>query len=178
MSNVMAADGPLIETERLLLRPYRTSDHEAMHRIFSDSAMFAYSHRGPMTTEESWSLLLRQIGHWTAFGFGIFGVRERNSGELVGEAGPSDFRRGLGAAFDPFPEMTWSIAPAAQGRGYAREAAAAVLGWLRASAAPARTVCLIHEGNEPSLRVAESLGYRSFASLAYRGYPAQLLERG
>ncbi len=178
MSNGKAADGPLIESERLVLRPYRPSDHEALHRIFSDPEMFAYSHRGPMTTEESWSLLLRQIGHWSAFGFGIFGVREKHSGELVGEAGPSDFRRGLGSAFDPFPEMTWSISPGAQGRGYAREAAAAVLDWLRTSADPARTVCLIHEDNEPSLRVAASLGYRSFASLAYRGYAAKLLERG
>ena len=176
MGDGRAAAGPLIESERLVLRPYRPSDHEALHRIFAEPAMFAYSHRGPMTTEESWALLLRQIGHWAAFGFGIFGIRERRSGELIGEAGPSDFRRRLGPSFDPFPEMTWSIAPAAQGRGYAREAAAAVLDWLSASA-PARTVCLIHEGNEASLRVAESLGYRSFASLVYRGYPARLLER-
>jgi RimJ/RimL family protein N-acetyltransferase len=173
-----SAEEVRLETDRLSLRPWRTSDYEALHRIFSDPAMFRFSHRGPMSSEESWSLLLRQIGHWAAFGHGVFAVIEKASGALIGEAGPGEFRRGLGPDFDPFPEMTWSILPDAQGNGYAAEAAAAALAWARGEMGVRRTVCLIHTGNEASLRVATGLGYRPTRELDYRGYPARLFERG
>ena len=172
-----SAEEVRLETDRLCLRPWRTSDHDALHRIFSDEAMFRYSHRGPMSCEESWSLLLRQIGHWSAFGHGVFALVDKASGELVGEAGPGAFRRRLGPDFDPFPEMTWSIVPDAQGKGYAAEAAAAALAWVGGQMRVRRTVCLIHTGNEPSLAVADRLGYRPLRDLAYRGYPARLFER-
>ena len=167
-----------IETDRLSLRPWRASDHEALHRIFSDPAMFRFSHRGPMSSEESWSRLLRQIGHWAVFGHGVFAVIEKASGALIGEAGPGEFRRRLGPDIDPFPEMTWSILPDAQGNGYAAEAAAAALAWAGGEMDVRRTVCLIHIGNEPSLRVAAGLGYRPIRELDYRGYPSRLFERG
>ena len=170
------ADEVRLETERLILRPYGPSDHDALHRIFSDPAMFRFSHRGPMTTEESWSLLLRQIGHWAAFGHGVFAVIERASGALIGETGLSDYRRKLGPDFDPVPEMTWSVLPHAQGRGYAAEAAAEALVWAGKQGVD-RTVCLIHERNEASLTVAEKLGYRPLRTVRYRGYPALLFDR-
>lgn len=168
--------GERIETARLVLRVYDPSDHAAVHRIFSDPAMFRYSHRGPMTGEESWSMLLRQIGHWSVFGYGVFALVEKRSGDILGEAGLSDFRRRLGPDFDESPEITWSVLPEAQGLGFAGEASAAVLAWAEERGIR-RTVALIHEENEPSHRVAAKLGYRPLRKLRYRGYPAELIER-
>jgi RimJ/RimL family protein N-acetyltransferase len=167
-----------VETERLRLRPYRADDHAALHRMTAQAHTFRWSHRGPMTSEESWTLLLRHIGHWACFGWGAFAVEEKSSGEVIGQAGLSSFNRDLGPRFDPWPEMTWSLDEGSQGRGYATEAARAALDWIERSRGGRRTVCLIHEGNDASFRVAERLGYRRFDALPYRGYPAVLLERG
>jgi RimJ/RimL family protein N-acetyltransferase len=169
--------GTRIETARLVLRGYRLDDYAALHRMVRDPAMYVHSHRGPMRTEESWSQLLRQIGHWNGLGYGVFAIEEKATGVVVGEVGFADFRRDLGPRFDPCPEATWSIVPAAQGRGYAGEAAAAAHAWLDAQPRFDRSVCLIHRENEASLRLAAGLGYREFAALTYRGYPARLFER-
>ena len=169
--------GPSLETPRLVLRTYTADDHECVHRLSSDPAIFRYSHHGPLASEESWSMLLRHAGHWTLRGWGVFGVVEKESGELVGQAGLSDFRRRLGPRFDDVPEITWSIEPRLQDRGYATEASEAALGWIEREHGASRTVCLIHEQNTTSLRVAEKLGYSEFERRDYRGYPAILFER-
>jgi RimJ/RimL family protein N-acetyltransferase len=165
-----------VETPRLVLRRYRERDFQDHQAMTADPGMFRYADRGPLTSDEAWWRLLRHAGHWSLLGYGVFVVEEKGSGRFVGEAGLSQFRRGLGERFDSRPEITWSIIPERQGRGYASEAAEAALAWReRRHAEP--TVCMIHVDNAPSLRVAEKLGYESFAQIEYKGYPALLFER-
>jgi RimJ/RimL family protein N-acetyltransferase len=168
----------VVETPRLVLRMYGRRDRETLHRMLADPEMFHFSHRGPMSHEESWSMLLRHVGHWQICGYGVFAVVEKESGRVIGEAGVCDFQRRLGADFDDFPEITWSIDTAFQGRGYATEAAAAALGWLEREYGKKQTVCLIHEDNAASIAVAEKLGYRRFTRCPYRNYTALLMRRG
>ena len=177
MDRILQPRGPVIVTERLVLRHYRPGDFEPLSRMAAAPEMFRYSERGAMTPEEAWGRLLRQVGHWQLLGFGVFAVEERASGRYVGETGFGDFRRSLGPHFDRFPEGTWSIVPDAQGQGYASEAASAALAWLARERPGTETVCLIHVDNEPSLRVAEKLGYRAVGELDYRGYPARTFRR-
>ncbi|HYE28271.1 MAG TPA: GNAT family N-acetyltransferase [Allosphingosinicella sp.] len=166
-----------IETERLILRPYGVEHFEALHAIASDPAMFLHSERGPMSSDEAWSRLLRHVGHWQVAGYGVFAIEDKKTGRLVGETGLTDFRRGLGSRFDGCPEITWSVAADVQRRGYATEAAEAALRWLDETLEAPRSVCLIHIDNQVSLRLAEKLGYRPFHRQDYKGYPAVLLER-
>lgn len=166
-----------IETTRLILRAYGVGDYDRLHEMVSNPDMFHFSHRGPMTSEESWSLLLRHVGHWRLFGYGVFAAFEKATGRFVGETGACDFRRRLGPDFDTFPEITWSMQPSIQGRGYATEAAAAALDWLERDFTKPRTVCLIHEGNAASIAVAERLGFRPFERRPYRNYTALLMVR-
>lgn len=143
----------------------------------ADPETFRYSDRGPMTSEESWTRLLRHAGHWSLLGYGVFAVEEKASGRFVGEAGFGDFKRKLGADFDMYPEAAWSFAPWAKGSGYATEAAAAALNWLEGELSPERTVCLIHVDNQASIRVAEKLDYRPFRERVYRGDRSLLFQR-
>ena len=121
--------------------------------------------------------MLRHAGHWALYGYGIFAIEEKAGGRFVGEAGFGHFRRGLGDDFDPFMEASWTISPDCQGLGYATEAAEGALAWI-ARLRAARTVCLIHVENNPSLRVAEKLGFGQLRAVDYRGYRAMLMERG
>ena len=52
-----------------------------------------------------------------------------------------------------------------------------VVAQLRSRFGPARTVCLIHPDNTPSLRVAEKAGYRERVRTTYKDAPTILLER-
>jgi RimJ/RimL family protein N-acetyltransferase len=166
-----------VETDRLVLRVLRLADFDDYLEVAADPDTFKYSHRGGMTSDEAWTRLLRQVGHWSTLGWGLFAVEEKSTGRFVGEVGLGDFRRGLGEDFDGVPEAGCTIAKWAQGLGYATEAMQGALDWIESKLAPSRTVCVIHGENRKSIRVAEKLGYREFARRSYRGFEAVLFER-
>lgn len=167
---------PRLETPRLILRRYEERDFDALFSMASDGGMFRYSERGPMTSDEVWSRLLRHAGHWSLLGYGVFALEDKATGRYAGEAGLGQFRRGLGEPFDEAPEATWSIVPEFQGKGFAREAAAAALRWFE-ERRHGPTVCMIHHANAPSLRLAARLGYWPFRQIDYKGYQALLFKR-
>jgi RimJ/RimL family protein N-acetyltransferase len=167
----------IAETPRLILRRHEAADFPAYLEMCADPVMSRFSGLAPAGSEEAWMRLLRQAGHWSLFGYGFVAVEEKASGRLVGETGLGDFKRPFGSAFDDSPEAGWAIARWAQGRGYATEAAAAVLEWVESHLGIRRTVCLIHVDNEASIRVAEKLGYTPFGACDYRGYSATIFER-
>ena len=167
----------MINTDRLLLRPHQVSDFDRYLPLWHASET-----RGPgpdvsLTREEAWARLLRWIGHWAHFGYGLFIVEERSSGTLVGEVGFAQFQRGVGERFDTAPEATWRVLAGKRKRGIAGEAMQAATVWLEQTQRPERTVCMIHPGNTPSLNVATRLGYTEFARAAYKSWSVVLLER-
>jgi RimJ/RimL family protein N-acetyltransferase len=154
--------GPMIETERLILRPYVEGDLEGLHAIWSDPESVKFIAAGPSTPQQSWFRLLRAVGMWSVKGYGPFAILDRTKGRFLGEAGFADWRRGLGERFDPFPETGWLLARHVHGRGFGTEAVVAVHRWLDASRPETRSVCIIDPDNTPSLRIAERVGYRPF----------------
>ena len=93
-----------IETERLLLRPHAIEDFDALRAMIRDPEVMRHITPGLPSDEDIWNRLPCYIGHWTAFGFGIFAVIERETGRCIGDAGFADFRRGLGDTFSSSPE--------------------------------------------------------------------------
>lgn len=166
-----------LETERLVLTPPRLVDFEERHLLFSDPELLRFIGGKVATREETWIRLLGYIGHWDAFGYGIFTVREKAGMAHVGEVGLSHFQRGLGAVFDPFPEASWILAGRWQGRGLAAEAVATVLDWMEREKGARHTVCIIRPDNLASVGLAERLGYRAFGQAVYREAPTTLFER-
>lgn len=167
----------MIETERLTLAPPTLADFDDSYAMSRDPTVVRYIGGKPASREDAWNKLLRNIGHWDAFGYGIFTVRDRSGNAFVGEVGLAHFSRGLGEAFDPFPEAAWVVTARSHGKGYATEAVAAAHEWMTLTQRPARTVCLIHPENAPSLRVAEKLGYTSFGEASYRDSRPVMFER-
>lgn len=166
----------MIETARLVLRPYVIDDHAPYLRMCSDPEVVRYIGGQTLSAEEAWNRLLRYVGHWTLFGYGLFAVIEKASGDYIGETGLADFHRGLGDAFDGHPEAAWVFRQDVGGHGYAFEAAEAVHGWFGTRFGARRTVCLIDPDNRRSLRLAAKLGYRPFGATDYRGSSPVMLE--
>lgn len=169
---------PEIETARLRLRGPRLSDLDCAAAMWSDPAMTEFVGGRPLAREDVWRrLVIGFAGHWALLGFGYWTVEAKADGRFAGQVGFADFQRGLGPALDGLPEIGWSIAPWAQGRGYASEAVAAALAWGDARFADTPTACIIHPGNGPSLQVAARAGYTSVARTAYKGDPTVILHR-
>jgi RimJ/RimL family protein N-acetyltransferase len=168
---------PRLETDRLILRAHRPEDLADSFAMWSDPEVVRYITGHPSTEQEAWARLLRFAGLWDLLGLGYWLVEEKATGRFLGQAGFAINRREIDASARDDPEIGWVMAPAAQGRGFASEAAAAVVAWGDANLAGRRTVCLIAPENLASLRIAEKVGYRRYAETDFAGGRTILLER-
>jgi RimJ/RimL family protein N-acetyltransferase len=177
-SSAKPPEVPVLETERLLLRGHRTDDLEHVFDLWSDAEVVRYIAGRPQTHEQSWSRLLRYVGHWAVAGYGYWVVEERESGRPVGEAGLADFRRETDPPLGGDPEIGWILAGHAQNKGNATEAGRAILTWRQTSLPGTGTVAIIAPKNHASMRVAEKLGFRDPELAVYHGDPILVLRRG
>jgi RimJ/RimL family protein N-acetyltransferase len=168
-----------IETERLALRAHRVEDFEDMYAMWSDPAVTRYIGGKAFSREDVWARLLRYAGTWSLFGYGFWVIRDRVSGDFLGEVGFHNLRRDIVPSFDDRPELGFGLVPRAHGKGLGTEAARAALAWADRAWAGGETVCMIAPENVPSLRIAKKLGYFETARAEYKGSPMILfLRRG
>ncbi|GAA0869002.1 GNAT family N-acetyltransferase [Brevundimonas basaltis] len=163
-------------TERLTLTPVAASDYDDLRAMWADPEVIRYIFPDPLTGEDVWFRLLRDIGHWEVLGHGNWTLRLKDTGEHVGSVGVLDFHRVLEPALDA-PELGWGLRSAFQGKGLAFEALSAALAWCDDALNAPRTVCMIDPANAPSIALAKRAGYREYARTDYKGAPVILLER-
>ena len=163
-------------TDRLTLTPVKATDLTDLCALWGDPVFAASIFPSPLSSEDVWFRLLRDIGHWQVKGHGNWSIRETATGDYVGSVGVLDYRRILDPAFDA-PELGWGVAPRFQGRGMAFEALTAALAWCDEALNAARTVCMISPDNAPSHALAARAGYARYAETTYKGAPVVLLER-
>lgn len=148
----MDSDGPRLETERLLLRPFVASDLDAYAAMTADAEVMQYMGGGVQYRVEAERSLEFVQHHWLQRGFGLWAAEERASGELVGRIGllQLDGRPGL--------ELGWLVARARWGEGFASEGGRASLDWGFEQLETERILSFIDPRNEASIRVAQKLG--------------------
>lgn len=169
---------PVLETERLILRGHGHADFPAFAAMRTDPVVMRFLGKGDLLDEEeSWMRFQIIIGHWQLKGFGTWAIQERAGGALIGSIGFTDKKRPSSHPASGAPEMGWSLASSAHGKGYASEALRAALGWGRDFFGPARVVCVISDGNEASIRLAEKHGFRQFATASRYGLGRRVFER-
>src|SRR3546814_20192398 len=114
----------MIETERLFLRPYVRDDYEPYFAMTAEPAVLRWS-AGPLTRQQAWQRLIRLVGHQSLFGYGIFAVFDKVTGEYLGETGIGQFYREVHPDFDGVDEASWTFIGRCHGGGYTLEAASA-----------------------------------------------------
>jgi RimJ/RimL family protein N-acetyltransferase len=168
---------PCLETQRLHLRGHRLDDLGDCAAMWGDANVTRYVGGTPVSAEDVWSKLLRYVGHWSLMGFGYWVIEEKASGRFAGEIGFAHFKRHMMPSLEGMPEIGWALPTWAHGRGFATEAARAVVAWGDAHFGPRPTACMIHPDNVPSIRVAEKCGYRQTEQTTYKGDPVLLFRR-
>jgi RimJ/RimL family protein N-acetyltransferase len=166
-----------VATTRLIMTPVSLDDLADVVSLWRTPDVYRHIGGKPFSEEDCWNRLLRDIGHWTTLGHGLWTVRMKATGAYAGVAGFADFRREMSPSFGDAPEGGWVMAPWTQRQGLASEAVGAALEWLEAVLDPPRTVCMIAPDNQPSLRLADRFGYAPYAATQYKGSEVILLER-
>ena len=145
-----------LESERLVLEPLRPEHAKELAPVLDDADLHRFIGGEPQSADELLARFERQaVGHspdgrqhWLNWA-----VRERSSGEALGtmQATVSS------DAHETVAEVAWVIGLSHQGKGFAKEAAALMVPWLRTRGVR-RVRAHIHPGHLASMGVARSLG--------------------
>jgi RimJ/RimL family protein N-acetyltransferase len=165
-------DLPIIETERLTLRPWCGTDIEPNTAMLADpaSGRFITADGKPVTDAfAGWRNAAIMAGHWVLHGVGMFVVEERQTGRYVGRVGPWK-PPGWPGGF----EVGWGIASPFRGKGYAVEAARAAIDWSFATFEIDRIGHCIDRENVASQAVARRLGAQKDREIDLFGHAADL----
>ncbi|MBA3668529.1 MAG: GNAT family N-acetyltransferase [Sphingomonas sp.] len=171
------SSAPTLETERLRLRAWRRDDRELHFNILQEPAVFRHFGPEPMGMEECWRRLMAAVGGWQLNGFGGWAVERKSDGRLLGMAALFTAWRDLDPIFGNDPEMGWIFATDAHGQGLAGEACRAVLDWAQSNLAPTQIWAIIAPANEPSIKLAQKLGFEPVHETTYHGEPTIVLRR-
>lgn len=143
--------GPILFTERLMLRPLNGEDFEPWAAFQADPESMRFL-GDVQNRAEAWRSLCTMAGAWSVRGYSMFALIERGTGRWIGRVGPWQPEGWPGT------EVGWGVAREFAGQGYAYEAAVAaidyavdVLGWTD-------IIHTIDPDNLPSIRLAQRLG--------------------
>ena len=168
---------PVLETERLILRPFEARDVDAQAAMMGDAEVMRFLGGHPLSREDAWRKLLCGGAMWSLFGWGYWAVVRRADGCMIGQLGFADFKRDMRPSIEGFPEMGWLFAREAGGQGYATEGGLAALSWMDSAHRRPEVVAIIDTENARSIRVAEKLGFNEKGLATYRDEPLFLYRR-
>lgn len=141
----------MIETNRLILRPPILADLAPFTDMRADFERSKYA-GGGLDAAGAWSRFLTWVGGWQLYGYGMFSVIEKSSGNWIGNIGPVKMYEWVGQEFG------WALTAAADGKGYAHEGAVAALNWCFANLDFDEYVHSISPENAASSKLAARIG--------------------
>jgi RimJ/RimL family protein N-acetyltransferase len=142
-----------LETERLILAPWRTCDADPFRPIATDPEVMRYINGGtPWTDEEIRSFVDRQVKLYDERGYCRWRLLKKPDGRLIGFCGVAWWRD------EPDPEIGWWLARDVWGRGLATEAARVALPEAVERERLDRIVSIAMADNTASIRIMRKLG--------------------
>ena len=143
----------MIETERLFLREMKESDFDALYKVLADSDIMQHY---PYTFDENRVIkwIQRNIERYRIFGFGLWAVCLKETGEMIGDCGIT--LQLIDGQIKP--EIGYHIRADKQRNGYAKEAAIAVRDWTFNNTPFQIVYSYMKYTNEPSVKTAISYG--------------------
>jgi RimJ/RimL family protein N-acetyltransferase len=164
-----------LETARLVARPPRADDVPALLALYGDPVVAArlYPDGSPRTEAQLGPQLEADIAHWRAHGFGRFMWHERDTGEVVARCGP---RHAL-CGGRPEIDLHWAVRADRHRRGFAAEAAEAVVRACFAALGVESVTAVVGVDNAPSQSLARALGFAYERDVEHFGMPHRLFRR-
>lgn len=152
-----------METERLLLRPYRPGDGQWRHTIFRENISHLEDAIAGVKSGLGWDLtsstdaeiFVRQLeADWEARKRCIFGIWSKAAGRYVGDIWIESQDWDV-----PLHEIGYFVVKDQLGKGFATEATKAALEFVFEHLKSNKAVVTCDEDNQPAYRVAERCGF-------------------
>ena len=145
--------GHFLETDRLFLREMTPEDLISLSRVLRDrEIMQHYPYVFDEDRVRDW--IDRNISRYRTFGFGLWAVCLKDSGEMIGDCGLT--MQNIHGVIRP--EIGYHIRRDMQKKGYAKEAATAVRDWTFRNLPFGEIYSYMKYTNEPSAMTARSWG--------------------
>lgn len=146
----------VLETDRLVLRKISLEDAPFILELVNDAAFLRFiGDKGVRTLGEACDYILQgPVDSYEHKGFGLYLVELKESGASIGMCGliKRDALEDVDIGYAFLPEF--------RGKGYAFEAADAVMAFGKSAFGLARIVAVVSTENYDSIRVLEKLGLR------------------
>jgi RimJ/RimL family protein N-acetyltransferase len=150
-----ADQAPVIETPRLLLHRLTTGDADFILELLNEPSFLRFiGDKGVRSREDACQYVLNgPVASYARFGFGLYRVGLRETGEAIGICGllKRDSLEDVDLGFAFLPRF-WS-------KGFAFESAAAVLEHGKATWGLVRVLAVTSPDNEASMRLLARLGF-------------------
>lgn len=145
----------MIETDRLLLRSWCKEDLEPFSKMNSDKEVMVYLPKS-LSYDETVQFYRRIVDEHKIFGYGLYAVVLKSTGEFIGYTGFHNFD--FDAEFSPGIEIGWRLDREYWGRGYATEAAKACINYAYCRKLFNKIYSFTSICNHRSERVMQKLG--------------------
>ena len=154
---------PVLETARLLLRPYATHDIDAMAAMFADPEVTAFTFLGRRDRQQTQAVMNEYTAFLAENGWGMLAMLDRTSEAYLGE---------VGLFISPMGDVAlrYALARAGWNKGFATEASAAVLDDAFGRLRLGRVMAGVKPENGPSLRVMDKLGFVYESEITTHGH--------
>lgn len=155
MNEAVSGNEVVLETERLLLRPWLVSEAAIHHQLWTERDPRVPPHRRIDATGHP---TVADLEQWTRTNspttVGLLAVERKDARDVVGCCGLVDSGRGA----EGEPELAFELLRRVWRQGYATEASWAVLDWA-GSSGYARLWSTVRDWNAPSRRVLAKVGF-------------------
>ena len=153
---VTPGDEVVLETERLVLRPWRVAEAAIQRELWSERDPRVPAHRridaDGRPTVEDMEDSIRAAEQPSSTG--LLAIERKAEGDVIGYCGLIESGRGSARE----PELAFELLRRVWGQGYATEASRAVLDWARSSGHE-RVGATVWDWNTASRRVLAKLGF-------------------
>lgn len=149
----------VLNTERLRMEPFQDHHFEGLHAIDSDPEVMRYISGKPDTREDTAAVIARVKARWAEWGYSWWAFVEKDSRQIIGSGCIQHLARDKANQL----EIGWRLRPDRWHRGFASEAAQAMVAFAFDILATPRLCAVCHPDNKGSARVMQRLG------MSYRG---------
>lgn len=156
----------MLRTERLTLRPWRLSDLPDLNAIFGDAEVMAFSDHGVLDRQAQLAWLTKAVENTgdKVLSLAIAGHDEPRAMGYI-SLSPDPQRIDAGDA-----EIGFRLAQNAWGKGYATEAAVAMIAHARTLPNVVRIVAVVDPHNERSVHVLQKIGMTYVRDIMFDSY--------
>ncbi|MEG0592030.1 MAG: GNAT family N-acetyltransferase [Coprobacillus sp.] len=160
----------ILETERLILRELQQDDFLDLSEILQDpEVVYAYEHAFNNKDVQEW--IDRQRMRYKKYGFGLWAVVLKSTGEMIGQAG---------LTIQPYKqqevlEIGYLLKKKFWHQGYAIEATMGCKQYAFYKLDEKKVYCIIKADNHSSIKVAMNLGMNIEAEFIARYYHGDML---